>query len=155
MSKFFYGGYTMADRVTIGYTHSNYARKIASSLAVAVLQRVSAHMHTKIKEEETLVHNGELASFALHNVRQDKPCDGIKAHYPELRYFGKHLLTRYEGPDPVTGAPGFKSNWRHYTIANCMHKRMHAEYMRTLDECLERFRDTNGKIDIHDATLFD
>lgn len=155
MSKFFYGGYTMADRVTIGYGHSNYARKVASSLAVAVLQRVSSHMRTKVKEDETLVHNGELATFALHNIREGKRCDGIKAHYPDVRFFGKHYLTRYEGNDPVTGKPGFKSNWRHYTIANCMHKRMHAEFIRTLDEVLLAHRTSGGDANIHDATLFD
>ena len=154
MSKFFYGGYTMADRVTIGYAHSNYARKVASSLAIAVLQRVSSHMRTKVKEEETLVHNGELATFALHNIREGKRCDGIKAHYPDVRFFGKHYLTRYEGNDPVSGRPGFKSNWRHYTIANCMHKNMHAEFIRTMDEVLEAHRTSNGSAKLPEATLF-
>lgn len=46
-SKFFYGGYTMANKnTTHGYAHSNYARKIANNLAVATLNKVTKTMVT-------------------------------------------------------------------------------------------------------------
>jgi cytochrome b involved in lipid metabolism len=48
-SKFFYGGYTMANNdTTHGYAHSNYARKVANSLAVATFNRVTKTMKSKL-----------------------------------------------------------------------------------------------------------
>jgi cytochrome b involved in lipid metabolism len=53
-SKFFYGGYTMANKdTTHGYCHSNYARKVASSIAIATLNRVTKVMKAEIDMSQT------------------------------------------------------------------------------------------------------
>ena len=49
ISKFFYGGYTMANNdTTHGYAHSNYARKVVNSLAIATFNKVTKVMKAKL-----------------------------------------------------------------------------------------------------------
>lgn len=118
-SKFFYGGYTMANKdTTHGYAHSNYARKVASSLAVATLNTVTKVIKAKIDNKQTHLWQHDLGSFVFKS-QDGLPIKGFKQHYKELTHFGKHLLCQYISKDPKTGKE-VKSAQRHYTIANCM-----------------------------------
>ena len=76
---------------THGYAHSNYARKVASSLAVATLNRVSNTMIAKLDHSLTNQWQNDLGSFVL-KAEDGKTVDGFKQHYKEITHFGKHLL---------------------------------------------------------------
>lgn len=77
-SKFFYGGYTMANKdTTHGYAHSNYARKVASSLAVGTFKRVSKVMKTKLSHDKSKLWQDDLGSFVCQ-AEDGKPVDGFK-----------------------------------------------------------------------------
>ena len=82
----------MANRdTTHGYAHSNYARKVASSLAIATLNRVTNVMKAKLDHEKSKMWLPDLGSFVVKS-ENGKEVEGFKQHYKELTHFGKHLL---------------------------------------------------------------
>jgi hypothetical protein len=62
---------------THGYAHSNYARKIASSLAIATFNRVTKTMKSKLDSNQTLFWKEDIGSFVL-KAEDGKSVEGFK-----------------------------------------------------------------------------
>lgn len=68
----------MANNATThGYAHSNYARKVANSLAVATLNRVTKTLKAKLDTKQTQFWKEDIGSFVL-KAEDGKSVEGFK-----------------------------------------------------------------------------
>ena len=62
---------------THGYAHSNYARKVASSLAIATFNRVTNVMKSKLSHDKSKIWQDDLGSFVVE-ADDGKNVEGFK-----------------------------------------------------------------------------
>jgi len=120
VSKFFYGGYILENGTGLKpHTHSNIARCIVNSLAIARL------------EEKAKTFTCRIA--AQHEINNTTTCFTLRAEGPEQKFrlpasndigaIGRHFLIR------SMSQPTAK---RHYTVCTCMKPDIYQEYQNAV-----------------------
>jgi hypothetical protein len=120
VSKFFYGGYVLENGTGLKpHTHTNIARSIVSSLAIARLEERAKTFSCRIAGQAEI--NKNVTCFTL---RADGP--EIKFRLPasnDIQAIGRHFLVRSFSQPYVK---------RHYTVCTCMKPEIYSEYMNAI-----------------------
>ncbi len=120
VSKFFYGGYVLENQSGMTpHNHSNVARTIVNSLAIAKLTSSSVTFEGRITSNHQI--NKTTKVFTLEITTPD-----VSYSVPastNVDTFGKHYLFRSLNNRGVR---------RHYTLSSCMKKETYAEYLNAI-----------------------
>ena len=107
------------------YTHSTFAKKIVSDLAIAHYQKPNGLSSTVCRVREDLCKevSPSTKTIVFENI-SGEPVASWKSYYDGFDYYAKHFLIR--------SLEGHKSVFRHYTICNAMRPGVYQGYINAL-----------------------
>jgi hypothetical protein len=138
ISKFFYGGYVLENQSGMApYTHSNLARSIVNSLAVAKLIAPSETLQGQITSSQEI--NKSTKVFTLQITAPSEANFRVPAS-TSVETIGKHYLFRSINNPQVR---------RHYTVSSCMKPDTYKEYLNAINQ----FKNKAAQISFNDRVL--
>ena len=121
VSKFFYGGYVLENQSGMSpHTHSNVARSIVNSLAIAKLITPSETLQGVISSSQVI--NKSTKVFTLQITAPSEANFKVPAS-TSVETIGKHYLFRSLNNPNVR---------RHYTVSSCMKPETYKEYLNAI-----------------------